>query len=161
MLVFALPRKGQSQRSKKVDFLKSSRSGIKQGRTNHSASMHLVGLDRKLAHNRLHIQNKKTCKNQLQITKEKIYQNSKRMCLTDRKLENVRKSKITLLSTAALLQHRKNREIFVPFAFPRLSQAQEGEPRKGSKLCALFPPHLLRSTPGCTLRRNVTQDDSQ
>lgn len=54
------------------------------------------------------------------------------------------KPQIPLLSTAALLQCRKNRQVFVPFALPQLSPAQEGEPGKGSKLRAVSPPHLLR-----------------
>lgn len=92
----------------------------------------------------------------------KTCQNSrKRMCFTEKKLENLHKSKISLLRTAALLQHRKNREVFGSCAFSWISQAQEGKPGRGSKLCALFPPHLPSSIPGCTLRRNATQDDNQ
>jgi len=58
----------------------------------------------------------KTCKTQPQITKGKPAK-TQRECVSQRKLENVRKSEIILLSAAALLQHRKNWEIFVPFAF--------------------------------------------
>lgn len=46
------------------------------------------------------------------------------------------------------LQHRKSQEILVPFALPWVSRAQEGDPGRGSELCALpssaseFPPRL-------------------
>lgn len=126
--------------------MKSSSSGIKLGRTNHSARAHLVRTENLHRTRCTYKTREKTCKNRLQITKRK-----------PPKLKGtLHKPQILLPSTAALLQCRKNQEVSVLFALPR---AQEGEPGKGSKLCAVFPPHLLRP-PDCTPRRNAPQADS-
>lgn len=99
---------------------------------NQSFCLRALGSDRTLAQNSLHVQNERK-------PEKTNFKSQKENCKG-----TLHKPKIPLLSTAALLQCRKNREVFVPFALPQLSPAQEGEPGKGSKLCAVSPPHLLR-----------------
>lgn len=126
---------------------KSSRSGIKQGRPNDSASMHLLGLDIKL----LLVADTKQ-ENQRKMVKatsehkKKTCQSAKRMCLTERKLENVLKSKITLPSTVPCCSTGRTRKSLSPLHFHDCHRHRKGNLAKAassalsSLLVFLDPP---------------------
>lgn len=141
-------KEGGKSGKQKGGFFKSSRSGIKLGRTNHFACVHSVQTENLHRTGCTYQTREKTCKNQLQIAKRKLP-----------KLKGtLHKSKIPLLSRAALLQEEPGR------TRKSLSLLHCHGHRKGSlakaENCAVSPPHLLRPSPGCTLRRNVPQADS-
>lgn len=121
-----IAKEGGKSGKLKGGFLKSSRSGIKLGRTNHSARVHLVRTENLHRTGSMHKTRDKTCQNQFPIT--------------ERKLPNLKgtlhKPQIPLLSTAAIAVVQEEQEVFVPFVLPRL--AGEGEPGKGSQLCCVL-----------------------
>lgn len=141
-----IAKEGGKSGKLKGGFLKSSRSGIKLGRTNHSARVHLVRTENLHRTGSMHKTRDKTCQNQFPIT--------------ERKLPNLKgilhKPQIPLLSTAALLQCRKNRKSLSPSCCH--DWQGKGSLARAAN-CAVSSPHLLRP-PGCTPRRNAPQADS-
>lgn len=136
-----IAKEGGKSGKQKSGFFNSSRSRIKLGTTSHSACGRSVQTENLYRTGCTY----KTPKNQLQITKRQL----------PKLKRTLHKPKILCLAWLPRFSAGRTGKS-VPFALPRLSQAQEGEPGKGSKLC----PLLICWDPQAALRRNVPQADS-
>lgn len=120
--MWSLPRKGESQGSKKVDF-----SRVPGQESNWEEPIILPACTRFRQKTCTELaartrQERKPVKTNFKSQKENC-QNSKGPYISPKSL-----------CLAGLPCCRKNQEVFVPFALPR---AQEGEPGKGRKLCCV------------------------
>lgn len=128
-----IAKEGGKSGKQKGGFLRSSRPGIKLGRTSHSACMCLVQTESLHRTRCMYKTREKTWKNRLQITKRKL----------PKLKETLHKPKIPLLSKAALLQCRRTRNSLSPLHCHSCQWHRKGSLAKAAN-CAVSPPHLLR-----------------